>query len=108
MTELRHSRTLEVLERYFGIARQEADSLINDFETVDVASGDWLFRQDDPADSVYFLVRGRLQVWINAAGEESHEPYLAAEVAPGESVGEVGLLTGGVRSASLRAIRDSP
>ena len=103
MTELRHSRTLEVLERYFGIARQEADSLINDFETVD-----WLFRQDDPADSVYFHVRGRLQVWINAAGEESHEPYLAAEVAPGESVGEVGLLTGGVRSASLRAIRDSP
>ena len=28
--------------------------------------GDWLFRQGDPGDELYLLVRGRLQVWIDA------------------------------------------
>jgi hypothetical protein len=38
---------------------------------------------------------------------ESRSPQLLGEVVPGESVGEVGLLTGEKRSAGIRAIRDS-
>jgi NTE family protein len=65
-------------------------------------------RQGEPADALYFLIRGRLQVWHEPAGESSPKaPRLLGEVAPGETVGELGLLTGSPRSASVRAIRDS-
>ena len=64
--------------------------------------GETLFRQGDPADSMYLVVRGRLQVWINA-----EPPVYVGEVTPGESVGEVGIITGEVRSADVVAVRSS-
>ncbi|NND44400.1 MAG: cyclic nucleotide-binding domain-containing protein [Xanthomonadales bacterium] len=94
--------TQNIIRDYFGAGAGEA--VMQRLETVSLAGGDWLFRQGDPGDSLYFLVRGRLQVWLDSS---SGEPRLLGEVAPGESVGEVGLLTGEARSAGIRAIRDS-
>jgi predicted acylesterase/phospholipase RssA/CRP-like cAMP-binding protein len=93
-----------ILQDYFGAEVDEA--LLQKLDEVPLAGGAWLFRQGDPGDSLYFLVRGRLQVWLEQAPGAS-EPRLLGEVAPGESVGEIGLLTGEPRSAGIRAIRDS-
>lgn len=101
-------RVLNIVERFFGISGADAEALIEDLETVNVAGGDWLFRQGANADALYFLVRGRLQVWINAEeSDEQGKSRLLGEIAPGESVGEIGLLAGGLRTAGIRAIRDS-
>jgi len=81
------------------------DELLNEFEVCKVAGGDWLFRQGDDGGSLYLMVRGRLHVLKEDAGEKP--PQLLGEVVPGESVGEVGLLSGEKRSAGIRAIRDS-
>lgn len=108
MTETNRSHLLRIVERYFGIVGADADVLIGDMTASNVAGGEWLFRQGQAADSLYFLVRGRMQVWVEPdAGQEDHEPRLLGEIAPGECVGEIGLLTGGVRTAGIRAIRDS-
>lgn len=102
----RQDRLTAIIERYFGIGDEDADALLAELETIDIAGGEWLFRQGDRADAIYFVVRGRLQVWIES--EAAHEePRLLGEIAPGESVGEIGLLTGGVRTAGIRSIRDS-
>ncbi len=77
-----------IVEEYFGIELD--DSLLGKFQQINLASGDWLFRQDDPGDSLFFLVRGRLQVWDEAIHDEEATPRLLGEVVPGESVGEVG------------------
>lgn len=61
--------------------------------------GHWLFRAGDPADSVFVLRAGRLEVVV---GDE-----VVRELGPGSVVGELALLTGGTRSASIRARRDS-
>jgi EmrB/QacA subfamily drug resistance transporter len=61
--------------------------------------GAWLFRAGDPADSVFVLRAGRLEVVV---GDE-----VVRELGPGSVVGELALLTGGTRSASIRARRDS-
>ncbi len=62
-------------------------------------AGSWLFRAGDPAGAVYVVRSGRLEVV--ADGE------VIRELGPGAVVGELALLTAGVRSASVRARRDS-
>ncbi|MDX2416085.1 MAG: cyclic nucleotide-binding and patatin-like phospholipase domain-containing protein [Xanthomonadales bacterium] len=93
----------QLTESYFGMELPE-DSL-NEFEIQEIAGGDWLFRQGDDGSSLYLLVRGRLHVLKEDT--EQGSPRLLGEVVPGESVGEVGLLSGEKRSAGIRAIRDS-
>lgn len=93
-----------IIEAYFGESLDEA--VYAALKPVSLRGGDWLFRQGDPGDSLYFLVRGRLQVWANVPS--SSEPQtLLGEVLPGDSVGEAGLLNGSARSAGIRANRDS-
>ena len=93
-----------IIESYFE--QELHPQLLEQLETWVLHGGDWLFRQGDAGDSLYFLVRGRLQVWIEAE-DAGGQPRLLGEVVPGESVGEVGLISGGARSASIQAIRDS-
>jgi predicted acylesterase/phospholipase RssA/CRP-like cAMP-binding protein len=101
-------QVLETIERYFGIRDDDAEALLGGLDSVDIAGGDWLFKQGEAADALYFLVRGRLQVWVEPEVRGSElAPRLLGEITPGESVGEIGLLTGGVRTAGIRAIRDS-
>ena len=103
---IRQYRLLAV-QRGFSLSPEAAAAVASELETVTCRGGDWLFRQGDAADGLYLLVRGRLQVWIDAGDAEAQGPRLVAEVAPGETVGEIGLLTGGTRSAGLRALRGS-
>ena len=85
------------------------DSLLAEFsrelEIVDIAGGTALFREGDPGDSLYILLRGRLNVSV--LDPETGQEKLLGETAPGEAIGEIGLLTDDTRSASLWATRDS-
>lgn len=98
---------LALLEGYFGVPVAADASLRELMVGLEIGGGQWLFRQDEAGDSMYLLVRGRLRVWRDLPGDGDAEDVLLGEVAPGESVGEVGLLTGQPRSAGVRAIRDS-
>ncbi|HEX2895416.1 MAG TPA: DHA2 family efflux MFS transporter permease subunit [Marmoricola sp.] len=66
---------------------------------VTVPAGTWLIREGDPPGSAYVVRRGRLE--IDLAGTT------VRELGPGEVIGELALLTGEVRSAGVRARRDS-
>jgi len=61
-------------------------------------AGSWLVREGDVADTLFVLVSGRAEVLV---GGES-----VRELGPGAVLGELALLTGGRRSASVRARRD--
>ena len=65
-------------------------------------AGDWLFRQGDPADSLYVVISGSLEVVAEDPG-----PELLRVVARGDVVGEVALLMEAERSAGVRARRDT-
>ncbi|MGB5104200.1 MAG: patatin-like phospholipase family protein [Steroidobacteraceae bacterium] len=95
------------VQRYFSIPAEDAATVVGELEPFVCRGGDWLFRQGDPADGLFLLARGRLQVWMEPVGVNEGGPRLVAEVEPGETVGEIGMLTGGTRSASLRAVRNS-
>ena len=95
------------VQQYFSLPQPEAETVLAELEPVVCRGGEWLFRQGDDADCMYLLARGRLQVWMAPADGRDGEDNLVAEVGPGEMIGEVGLLTGGQRSAGLRAVRSS-
>src|SRR5688500_14834600 len=62
---------------------------------------EWLFTAGDAAEQLFVVLSGRLQVIAADDGR------LLREVGAGAALGELGLLTGSVRSASVRAVRDS-
>lgn len=73
-------------------------------EPVSLAGGDLLICQGAAGDSLYLVVTGRLQAFIN---REPAPDLILGEIGRGEAVGEMAVLTGEPRSASVRAIRDS-
>jgi predicted acylesterase/phospholipase RssA/CRP-like cAMP-binding protein len=102
-------RLSEIAHQFFGVRDAAAfDALLGDLELVRVPGGSWLFRENDLGDSLFLIVRGRLQVWREGTADEARDgAHLLGELSAGDSVGEVALLAGGSRSASVRAIRDS-
>ncbi len=68
-------------------------------------NGDVLMRQGEKAEAMYVILSGRVRV------ERSHpdllEPVLLAELGSGEVVGEMGLVDGEPRSATVTAIADT-
>ena len=68
-------------------------------------AGEWLFRSGDAADRLYVVRSGRLRVI--ADGDDLGDGRVVREVGAGAALGELALLTGTPRSASVQALRDS-
>jgi NTE family protein len=99
-------RVRKTLEQYFAIPIAADHPLLKQVELRQLAGGEWLMHQGAPGDSLYFLVRGRLQAWAaDGSGNERHR--FLNEIVPGDSIGEMSLLTGAPRSVGVQAIRDS-
>lgn len=69
---------------------------------VRLRAGEWLFREGDEADRLYLIRSGRLEVV-----DEGPPEILIRVLRRGEAVGELALLQGGTRTASVRARRDA-
>ena len=68
----------------------------------ELSAGDILFREGDSADAMYVVVSGRLR----ATRQDDGETRTVGDIGRGETVGEMALLTGDVRSATVHALRD--
>ncbi|MBU3665311.1 MAG: cyclic nucleotide-binding domain-containing protein [Chthoniobacterales bacterium] len=68
----------------------------------ELAAGETLFREGDSADAMYVVVSGRLR----AMREDEGKPVFIGDIGRGETVGEMALLTGAPRSATVEAMRD--
>ncbi len=66
--------------------------------------GEVIFHHGDPADAAYVVISGRLLVSSN---DSEGRLQRLAELGKGEIVGELGLLDGGYRHATVSAMRDS-
>jgi CRP-like cAMP-binding protein len=63
-----------------------------------------LMRQGEPGECLYFVVSGRLRAYgVRDDGTE----LSIAEIGPGETIGEMALISNESRSASVDALRDS-
>jgi NTE family protein len=73
-------------------------------EWLSVPGGSTLFREGEVADALYVVIVGCLAVTVR--GGDGHDVLVACSRA-GDTVGEMGLLGGELRSASVTALRDS-
>lgn len=74
------------------------------FTEVNLSRNTVLFYQGDPSDSVYLLVSGKLAAQLmSGLGEKQ----VVGHVFPGETVGEMGVLSNTPRSLTIKALTDS-
>lgn len=94
------------LSRLLGTAAlEDVADLMASMETVHLSRGEVLYRQGDSALGMHVVLTGRLQVRVAADG--GAPARVVADLGPGEVVGEVALFTGGQRSATVVALRDT-
>jgi NTE family protein/lysophospholipid hydrolase len=74
-----------------------------ELEPLTLYSGEFLLRKGDPSDSLYILLSGRVRVLPDDPARET----LPVELGRGETIGELGLITGEPRTRSICAVRDT-
>lgn len=84
---------------FAGLSAPSIDALAAIASPLSLRSGERLFSEGEAADHLYVVATGRLRVMIN--------DRLAGVVGALEPIGEIGLLSGEPRTATIEAIRDS-
>ncbi len=69
---------------------------------VEVRAGEIVIRQGDPADRMFLVRSGRLRVLV----DQEDGLRTVRELGAGAAIGELALLTGAPRSATVQAVRD--
>jgi NTE family protein len=84
------------------LSREMREEIAGLATNVSLAREQWLFHEGDPADGVYVVRVGHLEVI-----HEGPEPETLNTLTRGAVLGELALLSDSVRSASVRALRDT-
>lgn len=103
--EFLETRLQTAITEVFGALDVAAFQQVRDlFEWVEISGGHHLFRQGDEGDSMFVVAAGRLQVFRNRSSGLKDN---LGHIVPGETVGEMALITGEPRTADIVAMRDS-
>lgn len=94
------AETLAAVSIFAGLSNAVRERVADRASLVKLAGGEWLFREGDAGSSLYILLAGRCEV-IDAEGTA----FLI--LGRGAVLGELALLTGSPRAASVRAARDT-
>src|SRR5689334_22421405 len=105
--QARQSRLLMALHvtRVFGELDELAlRDLGRELELTTLAGGEDLYRYGEAGDAMHVVISGRLQVQVprTSGGER-----VVSDLGIGETVGEMALISGEPRSATVRALRDT-
>ncbi len=88
---------------FMNLATEEIRELLRVAERITLESGEALFSQGEEASALYVLQSGEVQV---RAASELGEDIVLAMLGPGSVIGELALIDGGPRSATVEAISD--
>jgi CRP-like cAMP-binding protein len=95
---------LATLPLFSGLGDDELEALARVTRVVEAPQGDDLWREGDEADGLYVIVSGRVTVDTRLPAEREVE---IATLGPGGVLGEIPLLGGGRRWATVRVLEDS-
>jgi signal transduction histidine kinase len=91
--DVRENRFLE------GFSPAGRDRLVGYLTYQDLGAGEYLFREDDPADGVCLVLEGEVEI-LRTAGDGEH---ILTSIGAGDFLGEVAVLDGHGRSTDARA-----
>jgi CRP-like cAMP-binding protein len=67
-------------------------------------AGQVVFRAGDPADALYIVARGSVEVVAASSSDPGGMGAVIAELGPGTAFGEMALISGGARTATIRTV----
>jgi sulfate permease, SulP family len=82
------------------LGADHADSLAKECQRLNVESGNVIAKQGEPADSMHFILDGRVSIFITLP--DGHQVRVRS-LGRHTTVGEMGLITGQARSATIKA-----
>lgn len=109
-----------LIDSVFGIDRDQKEKNLNDIpllqalneeelcqlaryvKRISLKDGTLIYRQSEPGNDLYFILRGRARVEITPPGKD--KCHVIAILCSGMMFGEMAVLDGGPRSADVRAI----
>jgi CRP-like cAMP-binding protein len=95
-------RRLEATALFGSFDASTLATLARSAQIVALPAGRTVFRAGDPGDELYVIARGAAYVLAPVEGEGEGEGHIIDELATGELFGEIAMLSGERRSASLR------
>jgi len=98
------TRLLGRVQLFDGLEEGERRQLAADLRRVAVEAGQVVFRQDDPGETLYVVAEGAVDVLV-AQGDAAPSARVAT-LGAGDFFGEMSLLTGDLRRATVRAATD--
>lgn len=102
---LRRTQLIEHFNQLFGIIDQDVLAAVELLmEWVAVPAGGLLFSEGDPGEAAYLVATGRLAVYRRDASGAEVE---IGQLGRGDIVGELSLIDGEPRSATVYAVRDT-
>ncbi|WP_432832086.1 Crp/Fnr family transcriptional regulator [Dactylosporangium sp. CA-092794] len=87
-----------------GVEPEAAEELAGNFEQVEIRRGEVLFTEDEPGDSLYIVLSGKIKLGRRSLDGRQN---LLAIMGPGDMVGELALFDPGPRTATATAVVDS-
>ena len=93
------------VELFSALQNEDLSLLASQMLKRTFTSGSDVVRIDDSGDSMYVLVEGLLQVFV--PGSTPAQEMMVAQLIPGQFFGEMSLLTGEPRTATVRAATDA-
>lgn len=91
-------RLLGSVKLFSGLARQSFDALVRSAEVLGLRPGQFILREGDSGNDMFVLARGAVYVLSGPRGEE----LVIDELDKGSVFGEIAMLSGSTRTASIR------
>lgn len=88
---------------FTDLPEAELDNIMAQLEVVNLKSGEILFREGDAGEHMYIVVSGDLEILM---APDTDNELILNRVPQGEYIGEMSLITGAPRTASVRAHGD--
>ena len=87
-----------------GLSDDDMTALAVTVRLLEVAGGKDVFQEDDPADAFFVILEGELEV-IKRRAKPSGRADTIGRLGPGDAFGEIALLDGTTRTATVRTTR---
>jgi len=100
--EKEHKKILQKISLFDPLLDEEAQQLTEFIEASDYKSNTNIINANEDGDSMYIIIEGIVDVFLVNENKESK----VARLGPGQVFGEMSLLTGEPRSATVRTISD--
>ena len=102
MAEL--AETIRNIPLFSGLPREDIAKILGKLEELSFSAGATIFSQGDKGDAFYIIQSGAVQVVLKSAG--GHSETIAVQ-GPQDCFGEMALLSGEPRSATIVAVKDT-